>query len=94
MGIFSGKETKEEKQVRKAQEVLAKYGLNNLSFEYADAVKNISLELAGTDAIEVGSLFSGMKNEDILKTSYLNAIMQQNWILIRQLDEISKKLDR
>ena len=92
MALFGGKETKEEKQLRKAQEILAKNGLSNLSPSYADAVKSISLELAGTSAIELGSFFSGMKSEDVLKTSYLNALVQQNWIIIRQLDEISKKL--
>ncbi len=29
MGFFSGEETKEEKQARKQQEMLAKYGLQN-----------------------------------------------------------------
>ena len=94
MGLFSGKETKEEKQERKALEAMAKYNLNNLSSAYGNAVKNISLELAGTNAIEFGSMLSGMKSEDVLKTSYLNALIQQNWIIIRQLDEISKKLDK
>ena len=94
MGMFGNKETKEEKQARKAQEAMAKYGLNKLSAEYGEAVKNISLALAGTGAIETGSLLSGMKSEDILKTSYLNALLEQNWIIIRQLDEISKKLDK
>jgi len=94
MGLFGGKESKEDKQERKTQELLSKYGLSNLSVNYADAVKSISTELAGTGAIEVGSLLSGMKSEEILKTSYLNALVQQNWIIIRQLDEISKKLDK
>lgn len=94
MGLFSGKETKEEKQERKALEAMAKYNLNNLSSAYGNAVKNISMELAGANSIEFGAVLSGMKSEDILKTSYLNALVQQNWIIIRQLDEISKKLDR
>lgn len=94
MGLFNNNnETKEEKQARKMQETLAKYELNNLSTEYAKAVKNISLALAGNDLIELGSTM-GMKPAENLTTSYLKAIVEQNFIMIRQLDEISKKLDK
>lgn len=92
MGLFNN-ETKEEKQARKTQETLAKYELNNLSTDYAKAVKNISLALAGNDLIELGSTM-GMKPAENLTTSYLKAIVEQNFIIIRQLDEISKKLNK
>lgn len=95
MGLLGGnKETKEEKAARKAQAILDRYELGKLSHEYANAVKGISLELAGTGMMEFGSLLSGMKSEDTLKISYLNALIEQNWIIIRQLDEISKKLNK
>lgn len=94
MGLFGTKETQEEKQEKKAREILAKYELHNLSHDYANAVKNISLGLAGTGGLEFGSHLVGMKNEDTLKIAYLNTLIQQNWIIIRQLDEISKKLDK
>ncbi len=35
-----------------------------------------------------------MKPEEILTTSYLKSIVAQNFIIIRQLDEISKKLNK
>lgn len=92
MGLFNN-ESKEEKQTRKMQETLAKYELNNLSTDYAKAVKNISSALAGNDLIELGSTL-GMKPAENLTTSYLKAIVEQNFIIIRQLDEISKKLDK
>lgn len=93
MGLFNGNsETKEEKQIKKMKETLAKYELNNLSTEYANAVKNISLALAGNNLIELGGTM-GMKPAEVLNTSYLKAIVEQNWIIIRQLDTISKKLD-
>lgn len=91
MGLFGEKETKEEKQLRKAKEVMDKYGLGSLSSEYVDAVKNINLELAGTGAMEFGIALSG-KTEDVAKLSYLNTLIAQNWIIIRQLDEINRKL--
>lgn len=94
MALFGSKETKEEKQQRKAAALMAKYGLQNLSSEYQDAVKDISTELAGTGLIEFGATLSGMKSEEQLKVSYLNALIQQNWIIMRQLDEISKLLQK
>ncbi len=36
----------------------------------------------------------GMTPADNLTTSYLKAIVEQNFIMIRQLDEISKKLNK
>ena len=92
MGFLGGnKESKEEKQLRKAQEIMTKYGLSQLSPEYVEAVKNINLELAGTGAMELGLAITG-KPEDITKISYLNTLIAQNWIIIRQLDEINKKM--
>lgn len=84
---------KEEEQARKIQKILDKYELGNLSDEYARAVGNISSVLAGNSMIEFGTTLSG-KAEDVAKLTYFNALVQQNWILIRQLDEISKKLDK
>lgn len=94
MALFGSKESKEEKQQRKSAELMAKYGLQNLSSEYQDAVKNISNELAGTGLIELGATLSGMKSEEQLKVSYLNALIQQNWIIMRQLDEIANLLKK
>ena len=94
MGLFNtNNETKEEKQKRIMQETLNKYELNNLDPEYANAVKNISLALAGNNLIELGSTL-GMTSAENLTTSYLKAIVEQNFIMIRQLDEISKKLNK
>lgn len=94
MGLFNNNsESKEEKRERKMQEILTKYELNNLSTDYANSVKNISLALSGNDLIELGATM-GMKPAENLTTSYLKAIVEQNFIIIRQLDEISKKLSK
>ena len=94
MGLFNtNNETKEEKQKRKMQETLNKYELNNLDPKYANAVNNISLALAGNNLIELGSTL-GITSAENLTTSYLKAIVEQNFIMIRQLDEISKKLNK
>ena len=87
MGLFNNK----EKQDQKVKVVMEKYGLGSLSPEYFEAVKKINQELAGTGLMEAGLLLSG-KSEDNVKIAYLNTLIAQNWIIIRQLDEISKKM--
>lgn len=90
MALFSG-ETKEEKKERKVQELLDKYGLQNLSDPRdKESVKAISEALLGNKLIEVGTVMQG-GGADAAKMSYLRAIVEQNWIIIRLLDELNKK---
>lgn len=90
MALFGG-ESKEEKQAKKAEALLEKYGLQNLSDpQDLVSVKKITNELAGSGFGEAGlKLSMGTKTEDLLKVSYLGAIVEQNWIIIRQLDKLN-----
>lgn len=95
MGLFGNgnKETKEEKQARKEQEMLEKYGLQELSNDDDIAsVKKIVSELAGSGLMETGIALGGGNEKDILRVqmNYQRAILEQNFILIRQLDRIIK----
>lgn len=88
MGLFGNSD---EKKAEKAQALLQKYGLDNLSDPRdIQAVQNIANDLMGNKLIEVGTLFQG-NGVDAAKMSYLNAIMQQNFIIIRLLDKIANK---
>ena len=94
MGVFK---SKEEKEAQKAAEreamtkvLLAKYGLESLT-DPADieAIKNISLELSGTGAMEFGSMLAGSEKDWLqLQTYYMRAIMDQNFLIIRLLSQI------
>ena len=93
MALFGNGESKDEKKERKAQEMLSKYGLDCLSDpKDIEAVKNIQYSLMGNKMIELGAALQG-NGADAAKMSYLNAIMQQNYIIIRQLDRIAKALE-
>lgn len=93
MALFGGKESKEDKQARKAQEILAKYGLEGLDHKYADAVRNIALELSGTGMMETGLTLSlAGKAEDILPVHYQRAMVEQNFIIMRQLNDLMNVL--
>lgn len=92
MALFnSNKESKEDKQARKVQALLEKYNLDELSDPRdIESVKAISASLLGNKLIEVGTALSG-SGEDSAKLSYLSAIVEQNWIIIRQLDKLNRK---
>ncbi len=80
------KETKEEKQTRKTQEILTRYGLEDLTDPRDQAaVRNIATELAGNGLMTLGITFNG-KAEDVAKINLLRTLVEQNWIIIRQLD--------
>ena len=92
MALFGGKESKEDKAARKAQAVMDKYGLSEIDQKDVDAVRTITYSLMGNGMIELGNTLQG-SGVDSAKLSYLRALVEQNWIIIRQLDRISKKLE-
>lgn len=91
MGMFDGK-SKEEKKAEKLEAAMKKHHLEDVSAKYAEQVKEINLEMLGTGLMETGAALSfGVKNEDMLKIAYLRTLVEQNWIIIRMLDELNKK---
>ena len=95
MGFFKSEEEKQAIRDEKMNKIMAKYELSNLSSKYSNAVKNINSELTGSGLSEFGNLLNPDTNTALkVQIQFLNAIVQQNWIIIRQLDEISKKLDK
>lgn len=93
MGLFSTPEEKNQKQADKEARLLRKYGLEGLDGKNLDSVKAIASELLGTGLMDTGMKLSmTAKVEDQLQVQYQKVLMEQNWIIIRQLDEISKKL--
>lgn len=84
----------EEKREQKIQALMQKYGLEDLSDPRdKQAVQNIATNLMGNKLIELGATLQG-NGADAAKMSYLNAIMEQNFIMIRQLDRIAKSLEK
>lgn len=94
MGFFKSQEERQRIAEEKTKKILERYELTNLSQEYANAIKNINSELAGSALSEFGNLLSPDQNTALrIQTQLLNAIVQQNWIIIRQLDNINKNLE-
>ena len=93
MGLFKTQEEKEQIAEQKVQKLLAKYGLSNLSNqEDIQSVRKIAEELVGTGLGEFGALLSGDAKEYArLNAQYSRAIVEQNFIIIRQLDRLNNK---
>lgn len=96
MALFGKKESKEEKQARKQQELLEKYNLDELTDpKDIESVKKIVEELAGCALVEAGYKLGAGNQTDIAKTQtyYQRCIIEQNFIMIRKLEKLIKILE-
>lgn len=85
MGIFKSKEDK-------MQELIEQFELNRLSekdFELAKrAMSYFNL------AVMSGPMTVTANGADTVKTSDLNAIVCQNWLIIKQLDRLNSNIEK
>ena len=97
MALFKSAEEKAAKAAEKEQKLLEKYNLTALSDpEDIESVRKIVSELVGTGISEVGLALSGGNEKEYmrLQMNFQRAIVEQNFIIIRQLDKISKALTK
>ena len=86
-------ENNKRNDIEKLKATMQKYGLEDLTDDRDfKSCKNIAADLAGNKLMEVGSLLNG-NSSDAAKMSYLHAIIEQNFIIIRQLDRIANLFD-
>lgn len=83
------KQGKEQKKQEKLDSLMRDYNLEHLSQEDKEAIKLITYRTWGTDLIAVAA-----KPEDDAKITSLQALIEQNWVIIKLLNEIDQKLDK
>lgn len=86
---------KQQKQAQKEHALLEKYGVENLhNPQDIESVKRIATSMAGDGFFDLGSALGGANEKDYLRRLYdlAKVQMEQNFILIRQLDELNSKL--
>lgn len=89
--MFGNKDAKREQKTR---EILEKYGLQGLSDpKDQQAVYNLAYEMSGSALGSIGLFLQG-NTADSIKVDALRALMEQNFIMIRQLDRITKLLEK
>lgn len=92
MALFNN-EAKQEKQEKQIQAMMNRYGLDRLSEEDFKSCQKIFYDLAGLGLMKTGMALSFAKGEEQCKVGYLSALVEQNWIIIRQLDEMNQRFD-
>lgn len=93
MAIFKTNEERAEIQAQKDLELLKKYGLENLNDPYTvQAIKEMVSGMAGFKWFQSGYAI-GLQGEKAVDLQMKKTLIDQNFILIRQLDEINRKLN-
>jgi hypothetical protein len=94
MALFNSKENKDDKKQQEINNFMAKYQLDEIDDKDLVIIKKIATDLIGNNLLKAGMALSFAKAEEQAKVSYLSALVNQNWIMIRQLNNISNKLDK
>ena len=94
MALFNSKENKEDKKQQEINNFIEKYQLDEIDDKDLVIIKKIATDLIGNNLLKAGMALSFAKAEEQAKVSYLSALVNQNWIMIRQLNNIINKLDK
>lgn len=94
MGLFGEKKSKEEKEMEKMQKFMDRYQLEDLDEQDMKVLQKIAEDLVGNNLIKWGMALSFAKAEDQAKITYLSAMTEQNWMIIRQLSRLNKNMER
>jgi hypothetical protein len=92
MGMFD-KKSKEEKNQEKLDKFMERYQLEDLDEKDIIVLQRIANDLVGNNLFKAGMALSFAKAEEQAKVTYLSAITEQNWIIIRQLSRLNKNIE-
>lgn len=93
MGLFGEKQTKEEKEMEQMRKFMEKYQLEDIDQKDMVVLRRIANDLAGNGFFKAGMALSFAKAEEQAKVTYLSALVEQNWVIIRQLSRLNKNLE-
>ena len=93
MALFGEKQTKEEKEIEQMRKFMEKYQLEDVDQKDMVVLRRIANDLAGNGFFKAGMALSFAKAEEQAKVTYLSALVEQNWVIIRQLSRLNKNLE-
>lgn len=93
MGIFGKRKSPEEKQQEKLQKFMERYQLEDLDDKDLVVLQRIAGDLAGNSFFKTGMVLSFAKAEEQAKVTYLSALVEQNWMIIRQLSRLNENIE-
>lgn len=92
-GEKKGREKKQTKQEKQMEKFMARYQLEDLDEKDLVVLKRIAGELTGSNFIKAGMALSFAKAEEQAKVTYLSTLVEQNWMMIRQLSRLNKNIE-
>lgn len=92
--MFEGKEKRDEKQQRELEKFMARYQLEDLDEKDLVVLRRITQDLAGNKWMKAGMALSFAKVEEQAKVTYLSALVEQNWMIVRQLSRLNVGIER
>lgn len=93
MNPFGKKKSKEEKEQEKLQQFMERYQLEDLDEKDLSVLNRIATDLAGNSWFKAGMALSFAKAEEQAKVGYLSALVEQNWMIIRQLSRLNNNIE-
>lgn len=94
MALFGEKKNREEKQQEKLQKFMDRYQLEDLDEKDLVVLQRIATDLTGNTWFKAGMALSFAKAEEQAKVTYLSALAEQNWMIIRQLSRLNKNIEK
>ncbi|MDD3230956.1 MAG: hypothetical protein PHE09_17330 [Oscillospiraceae bacterium] len=91
--MFGGK-SKEEKQAEHLDEFKQQHHIEDMDEKYSENIKNIADRLIVTGPDDEGIALNSSNSANQIKVAYLSALVEQNWILMQQLDQLNKNIEK
>ena len=71
-----------------------RYQLEDLDEKDLIVLQRISSDLVGNSFFKAGMALSFAKAEEQAKVTYLSALTEQNWMIIRQLSRLNRNIEK
>ena len=84
-------EREKERQNRELQALVERYHLTDMNESDLLLLQKITYSMAGNNLMHFGELLKGQGDA---KTGFLSAIVEQNFMMIKQLSEMNSKLSK
>jgi hypothetical protein len=84
---------REKKKEKKRDEYLERYKLGGISDDDLAIVESIANDLRGQGLIKAGMALSFASAAEQAKVGYLSALVSQNWIIIRKLNQLLDRME-
>jgi hypothetical protein len=96
MGLFGKKDqkTKEQKEQEQRDEFMERYQLEDVDQRDLVVLERIARDLGANSLIKTAMALSFTSVQEQAKVTYLSALVEQNWMIIRQLSRINQSLER